>query len=57
MPYQIVCLSCGYRRAWPSLADAQADGHRHHDAPCTPIQTNRDVARETESDEGPGGIG
>ena len=34
MLYQIVCLSCGYRRAWPSLVDALADGHRHHAAPC-----------------------
>jgi hypothetical protein len=39
MLYQIVCLSCGYHRAWPTLVDAQADGHRHHAehaAPCAP---------------------
>jgi hypothetical protein len=38
MTYQIVCLSCGYHRAWPMLLDALADGHRHHDAPCAPGQ-------------------
>jgi hypothetical protein len=39
MRYQIVCLSCGYHRAWPTLLDALADGHRHHAAPCaTPAQ-------------------
>jgi hypothetical protein len=35
--YQIVCLSCGYHRAWPTPVDAQADGHRHdaeHTTPC-----------------------
>jgi hypothetical protein len=32
--YQIVCLSCGYHRAWPTLLEAHADGHRHHAAPC-----------------------
>jgi hypothetical protein len=57
MSYQIVCLSCGYRRAWPTLLDAQADGHRHHAAPCAPGQPTRDVPRDTESDEGPGGFG
>jgi hypothetical protein len=34
MSYQIACLSCGYHRAWPTLLDALADGHRHHAAPC-----------------------
>ena len=34
MLYQVACLSCGYRRAWPTLLDAYADGHRHHAAPC-----------------------
>jgi hypothetical protein len=37
MLYQIVCLSCRYHRAWPTLLDAHADGHRHqaeHMAPC-----------------------
>ena len=34
MLYQIVCLSCGYHRAWPTLLEAHADGHRHHAAPC-----------------------
>jgi hypothetical protein len=33
--YQIACLSCGYRRAWPTLLDAHTDGHRHHVAPCS----------------------
>jgi hypothetical protein len=32
--YQIACLSCGYHRAWPTLLEAHADGHRHHTAPC-----------------------
>jgi hypothetical protein len=32
--YQFVCLSCGYHRAWPTLLEAHADGHRHHAAPC-----------------------
>ena len=35
--YQIVCLSCGYCRAWTTLLDAQADGHHHdaeHTTPC-----------------------
>ena len=27
--YQVVCFSCGYRRVWPALTDAVADG-RHH---------------------------
>ena len=27
--YQIVCMSCGYHRAWPTLVEAHADGHRH----------------------------
>jgi hypothetical protein len=26
---QIVCLSCGYHRTWPTLLEALADG-RHH---------------------------
>ena len=36
MLYQIVCLSCGYHRAWPTLAAAHADGrdHAEHTAPC-----------------------
>jgi hypothetical protein len=34
MLYQVACLSCGYHRAWPTLLDALADGHRHHTAPC-----------------------
>ena len=25
---QIVCLSCGYHRTWPTLLEALADGHR-----------------------------
>ena len=50
MLYQIVCLSCGYHRAWPNLFDALADGHRHHAAPCAPGQPTRDVTRETGSD-------
>lgn len=29
MFYQIDCLSCGYRRDWPTLVDAIADA-RHH---------------------------
>ncbi len=46
MLYQIVCLSCGYHRAWPTLVDAHADGHRHHaehTAPCAtpPCRRNR----------------
>ena len=52
MLYQIVCLSCGYHRAWPTLLDAHADGHRHHAehmAPCAPGQPTRDVSRETGS--------
>ena len=32
--YQVACLSCGYHRAWPTLLDALADGHRHHAGPC-----------------------
>ena len=32
--YQFVCLSCRYHRAWPTLLEAHADGHRHHAAPC-----------------------
>jgi hypothetical protein len=32
--YQIACLSCGYQRAWPTLLEAHADGHRHHAVPC-----------------------
>jgi hypothetical protein len=27
---QIVCLSCGYQRTWPTLLEALADGQRHH---------------------------
>jgi hypothetical protein len=27
---QIVCLSCGYHRTWPTLLEALADGHHHH---------------------------
>ena len=27
---QIVCLSCGYHRTWPTLLEALADGQRHH---------------------------
>lgn len=38
MTYQIVCLSCGYHRAWPTLLDALADGHRHYGASCAPGQ-------------------
>jgi hypothetical protein len=34
MLYQIVCLSCGYHSAWPTLLEAHADGYRHHAAPC-----------------------
>jgi hypothetical protein len=26
MRYQIVCLSCGYHRTWPTLLEALADG-------------------------------
>ena len=44
---QIVCLSCGYQRAWPTLLDALADGHRHHDAPCAQPGIST-VAGETE---------
>jgi hypothetical protein len=41
--YQIVCLSCGYHRAWPTLLDAHADGHRHHAAPCAmPVPAGSD---------------
>ena len=29
VPHQIICLSCGYRRAWPSMGEAIADGRRH----------------------------
>jgi hypothetical protein len=39
MVYQIVCLSCGYHRAWPTLVDAHADGHRHHDGHAAPCAT------------------
>jgi hypothetical protein len=49
--YQIACLSCGYHRAWPTLLEALADGHRHHAAPCAPIQPTRDVAGGNESDQ------
>ena len=28
---QIVCLSCGYHRTWPTLLEALADGRHHHD--------------------------
>jgi uncharacterized protein (DUF983 family) len=27
---QIVCISCGYHSAWPTLLEALADGRRHH---------------------------
>ena len=27
---QIVCLSCGYQRTWPTMLEALADGQRHH---------------------------
>jgi hypothetical protein len=29
MPYPIICVSCGYHRAWTAMADAMEDG-RHH---------------------------
>ena len=54
MSYQIVCLSCGYHRAWTTLTDALADGHRHqaeHNAPRAPIQPTREVADGNGSDE------
>ena len=34
MLYQIVCLACGYHRAWLTLLEAHADGRRHDAAPC-----------------------
>ena len=37
--YQIVCLSCGYHRAWTTLVDALADGHRHHAEHAAPSAT------------------
>ena len=53
MLYQIVCLSCGYHRAWPTLLDALADGHRHQDAQSAPIQPEQDVAGGDGSDQRP----
>jgi hypothetical protein len=38
--YQIVCLSCGYRRAWTTLVDARADGHCHDAEHTTPYATS-----------------
>ena len=29
MCHQIVCLSCGYHRAWPTVIETIADGRRH----------------------------
>jgi hypothetical protein len=51
MSYQIVCLSCGYHRAWTTLTDALADGHRHHRTPCAPIQPTREGTGATGSDQ------
>jgi hypothetical protein len=33
---QIVCLSCGYHRTWPTLLEALADGRRHAEHPPEP---------------------
>lgn len=48
--HQIACLSCGYRRAWPTVIEAVADGHRHRTehaceppALVTPIPAIRDT--------------
>ena len=30
---QIVCLSCGYQRTWPTMLEALAYGQRHHAEP------------------------
>jgi hypothetical protein len=29
MSQEVICLSCGYRRAWSTLLAAAADGRRH----------------------------
>ena len=52
MLYQIVCLSCGYHRAWPTLLEAHADGNRHHTAPCAtsalpaPLPSREEVSED-----------
>ena len=56
--HQVVCLSCGYRRAWPTVVEAIADGHRHHAehascerpalvTPATPIRDKTGPAEAT----------
>jgi len=55
---QIACLSCGYRRAWPTMLEAVADGHRHHAEPAscespavvTPVPAMRDTTGDGRSD-------
>jgi hypothetical protein len=59
--YQIVCLSCGYRRAWTTLVDALADGRGHivHLAPSArpaqplPTQPTREETGGAGSDPSP----
>jgi hypothetical protein len=49
--HQIACRSCGYRRAWLTMLEAVADGHRHHaehasrepPAWVTPVPAMRDT--------------
>jgi hypothetical protein len=46
--YQIVCISCGYRRAWPTLVEAHADGHRHHAEHAASLATRALPAPQSE---------
>ena len=54
--YQIVCLSCGYHRAWPTLVDALADGHRHHAEHTAPRATPA-LPATPQPQQDPGGDG
>jgi hypothetical protein len=52
--HQLACFSCGYRRAWPTVLEAIADGHRHHaeHASCEPpaLVTPVPVMRDSPGD-------
>jgi hypothetical protein len=62
MSYQVACFSCGYRRVWPALTDAVADGRHHAEefASCarpalvTPLQpTTQECLPGAESNQSP----
>lgn len=56
--HQIVCVTCGYRRAWVAVIAAIADGRRHHTecesceppALVTPVWTMREQTGPARSD-------